>query len=75
MKPATPQEKNVLELIARGLTTKQIAAVLQISFHTVQAHRKSLLKKYDANNSAELIKKASDGFALENPDGHNGAGL
>jgi two-component system, NarL family, response regulator NreC len=67
MKPATPQERNILELIARGLTTKQIASMLQISFHTVQAHRRSLLKKYDASNSAELIMKASHHFNLKDP--------
>jgi two-component system response regulator NreC len=67
MKPATPQEKKILELIASGLTTKQIASVLQISFHTVQAHRKSLLKKYDSSNSAEMIKKASTHFKFQYP--------
>jgi len=71
MKPATPQEKNILGLIASGLTTKEIASVLHISFHTVQAHRKSLLKKYDASNSAELVRKASDHFSHPSPGEHD----
>jgi len=70
MKPTTPQEMNILELIGRGLTTKQIALVLNISYHTVQTHRKSLLKKYDANNSAELIRKASNHYDFQNPEEH-----
>ena len=60
MKSITPQEKSILELISQGLSTRKIANVLNISFHTVQSHRRSLLKKYDANNSAELVKKALD---------------
>ncbi len=58
MKPITPQEKSILELIGQGFSTRKIAQVLKISFHTVQSHRRSLLKKFDAGNSAELIRKA-----------------
>jgi two-component system nitrate/nitrite response regulator NarL len=57
MKPITPQEKSILELIGQGLSTRKIAQVLKISFHTVQSHRRSLLNKFDAANSAELIRK------------------
>jgi DNA-binding NarL/FixJ family response regulator len=67
MKPVTPQEKRILELIAQGLTTKDIAGLLEISFHTVQVYRKSLLRKFDANNAAELTKKASDHFNDQQP--------
>jgi DNA-binding CsgD family transcriptional regulator len=58
MRSITPQEKSILELISQGLSTRKIAQILAISFHTVQSHRRSLLKKYDARNSAELVKKA-----------------
>jgi|SRR5688572_22418199 len=54
----TPREKEVLELVARGNSTKQIADLLGISVRTVESHRINMLKKMKVNNSAELIKKA-----------------
>lgn len=54
----TPKEKQVLELIATGLSTKQIADKLCISFYTAQTHRKNLRAKMQVRNSAELIVKA-----------------
>jgi DNA-binding NarL/FixJ family response regulator len=52
------REKEVLGLIADGLTNQQIAAQLFISLHTVESHRKNLLIKFEANNTATLIKLA-----------------
>lgn len=52
------REKEVLLLIADGLTNPQIAAQLFISLHTVESHRKNLLIKFEANNTATLIKLA-----------------
>lgn len=52
------REKEVLGLIADGLTNQQIAAQLFISSHTVESHRKNLLIKFEANNTATLIKLA-----------------
>lgn len=61
----TNRETEVLSLISKGFLTKEIAAKLNISFHTAEGYRKSLLKKFEAKNSAELIKKASKVFWLE----------
>ena len=55
----TRREKEVLQLIAKGLTNAEIAAKLFISIPTVNTHRKSLLEKFDAKNTAILISKAS----------------
>ena len=52
------REKEVLMLIAEGLTNQQIATQLFISLHTVESHRKNLLIKFEANNTATLIKLA-----------------
>lgn len=49
------RELEVLQCIARGLTSHQIAAELHISQHTVLSHRKSLLLKLDAKNTAHLV--------------------
>lgn len=54
----TRREKEVLQLIAEGLTNAEIAAKLFISVPTVNAHRKSLIEKFDAANTAVLIAKA-----------------
>lgn len=55
----TRREKEVLQLIANGLTNPQIAKKLFISQNTVDSHRKNLLAKFETNNSALLIKLAS----------------
>ena len=53
------REKEVLQLIADGLTNPQMAAKLFISLHTVDSHRKNLLTKFNVNNTASLIKLAA----------------
>jgi len=54
----TRREKEILSMIAEGLTNAEIAAQLYISVPTVNTHRKSLLEKFDAKNTAILIGKA-----------------
>ncbi|WP_114790516.1 response regulator transcription factor [Niabella yanshanensis] len=55
----TRREKEVLELIANGLTNNEIAEQLYISITTVDTHRKNLLSKFDSRNVASLVRKAS----------------
>jgi DNA-binding NarL/FixJ family response regulator len=59
MPPITKREKEVLKLIAEGLTNAEIAGQLFISILTVNTHRRSLLEKFDAKNTAILIGKAA----------------
>ena len=54
----TRREKEVLGLIADGFTNNEIADRLFISATTVDTHRKSLLTKFDARNTAALIRSA-----------------
>lgn len=54
----SPREKEVLELVANGKSTKQIADQLSISTRTVESHRINMLKKMKVSNSAELVKKS-----------------
>lgn len=54
----TRREKEVLELLADGLTNNELAAKLFVSTTTVDTHRKNLLAKLKAKNTAELIKLA-----------------
>lgn len=53
------REKEVLNLIADGLTNSQIAGSLFISMHTVDSHRKNLLTKFGVKNTALLIRTAT----------------
>lgn len=54
----TRREKEVLELIAEGLTNNEIAARLFVSATTVDTHRKNLLTKFEVKNTATLIRTA-----------------
>ena len=54
----TRREKEVLELIAEGLTNNEIAAKLFIGTTTVDTHRKNLLTKFEVKNTATLIRTA-----------------
>lgn len=55
----TRREKEVLQLIAEGFTNFEIAEKLFISIPTVNTHRRSLLDKFKAKNTAILIGKAT----------------
>jgi DNA-binding NarL/FixJ family response regulator len=55
----TRREKEVLILIADGLTNLEIAQKLFISSSTVDTHRKNLLLKFEVKNTASLIKTAA----------------
>lgn len=54
----TRRENEVLQHIANGLTNAEMAALLCVSPTTIDTHRKHLLEKFDAKNTAILIKKA-----------------
>jgi DNA-binding NarL/FixJ family response regulator len=54
----TKREKQVLELIAEGLTNHEIAARLFLNSTTVDSHRKNMLTKFNVKNTAALIKLA-----------------
>ena len=54
----TPSEFEILELIAEGYTTKEIAAKRGIGIDGTEAHRRNLLKKCNAKNVAHLISIA-----------------
>ncbi|WP_316829246.1 response regulator transcription factor [Pedobacter aquatilis] len=54
----TRREREVLNLIAEGMTNNEITEKLFISINTVDTHRKNLMIKLKAKNTAELIKHA-----------------
>lgn len=52
------REQEILELISKGLTSSLIGQTLFISKHTVETHRKNILRKLDFNSSTELVRFA-----------------
>lgn len=54
------KEHEVLNLISKGLTTKEIATKLFVSSRTIETHRANILKKLEVKNTAALIKKATE---------------
>ena len=54
------REKEILQLIANGKTSKQIAEELFIAKTTVDTHRKNMIRKLNLNNGNELVKYAID---------------
>jgi DNA-binding NarL/FixJ family response regulator len=56
----TPREREVLRLIARGFTYKEIAGELFISTKTVESHVSSVLRKLQMSTRHQLTKWATD---------------
>lgn len=56
--PFTPKEREVLKLIVASYSSKEIAEMQFISLHTVNTHRKNILRKASARTPQELIRKA-----------------
>jgi len=56
--PLSPRERQVLQLIAEGKTTKEVAVVLNISVKTAETHRTRLMEKLDIHETAGLVRYA-----------------
>ncbi|MCE5207544.1 MAG: response regulator transcription factor [Chloroflexi bacterium] len=54
----TPREMEILQLLAKGMSNKALAAYLNLSVHTVRAHRTNIMQKLGVHNTAELINRA-----------------
>jgi len=54
----TSREREVLQLVAEGKSTKQIASELNVSTKTVEAHRHKTMEKLNAHTIADLVKIA-----------------
>ncbi len=54
----TARERAVVQLVAEGYTSKQIANILNISFKTVETHRATIMRKLDLSSSAALVRYA-----------------
>ena len=52
----TSREKEIIQLVAGGHSNNAIASHLNISFHTVKAHRRNIREKTQTTNTAQLIE-------------------
>jgi len=56
--PLSPREREVLQLVAGGKTTKEIARLLGVGVKTVENHRTRILSKLDIHETAGLVRYA-----------------
>ena len=54
----TPREREILQLVAEGRSTKEIAVALHISVKTVETHRRQIMERLNIHSVAELTKYA-----------------
>ena len=54
----TPKEKEVLQLIAEGYSSKQIAKSFNLSLNTIHVHRNNIMKKLGIHKQTELVRFA-----------------
>ncbi|WP_089177023.1 response regulator [Bosea sp. AS-1] len=57
----TPREREILDLVAAGRSTKEIARALDVSPRTVETHRANLAEKLGAGSVAEMVRFALEG--------------
>jgi two-component system response regulator NreC len=61
------REREILKLLAEGLTVKEIATRLNLSIKTVDVHKYNLMRKIDVHDRAELIRYAIQKRLIEVP--------
>jgi DNA-binding NarL/FixJ family response regulator len=56
--PLTSRERQVLQLVGEGKSTKEVAVLLGISMKTAESHRTRLMQKLDIHETASLVRYA-----------------
>jgi two-component system invasion response regulator UvrY len=63
----TEREVQIIGFISQGVSTQEMASRLHLSTHTVNAHRKNILKKLKVNSPVELVVKAVQAKIIQLP--------
>lgn len=63
--PISNTELQILDLISRGYSNEQVASKIFRSVHTVNQHRKNILKKMEVHNTALLMRRAFESGLLQ----------
>jgi DNA-binding NarL/FixJ family response regulator len=61
----TPREREIVQLLAEGLTNKEIASTLHISVKTAETHRTNIMRKLDLHSVSELVRYAVRNHIIE----------
>jgi two-component system response regulator FixJ len=61
----TPRERQVMKLLVKGETSKEIAYDLHLSVRTVEAHRRTVLRKMNVTSAAQLVATVIDNLPRE----------
>jgi two-component system, NarL family, response regulator NreC len=56
--PLTEREREVLQLVAEGLSTREVGELLAVSCKTAESHRTRIMRKLDLHNTAGLVRYA-----------------
>ena len=56
--PLSPRERQILQLLAEGRSTKEIATALEITIKTAETHRSNIMRKLDLHHVTELVRYA-----------------
>src|SRR5262249_8198223 len=56
--PLTPREREVLQLVAEGLSTKEIATALGLTVRTAESYRTAMMRKHDVHQTAGVVRYA-----------------
>ena len=54
----TPRQREILQMVAEGKSTKEIASILDVSVKTVETHRAQLMERLDIHDVAGLVRYA-----------------
>lgn len=54
----TRRENEILELVAQGVTAREIATMLFVSMDTVETHKRNVVQKMEARNTVDAVAKA-----------------
>jgi DNA-binding NarL/FixJ family response regulator len=61
----TPREREIVQLLAEGLTNKEVAAKLNISVKTAETHRTNIMRKIDLHSVSEVVRYAVRNHIIE----------
>ena len=56
--PLSPRERQILQLLAEGKSTKEVATALDITIKTAETHRSNIMRKLDLHHVTELVRYA-----------------
>ena len=56
--PLTPRERQVLQLVAEGKTSKEVASLLELTVKTAESYRSRIMEKLDIHETAGLVRYA-----------------